>query len=44
MYNYSNWLDRVVFRGHQESLKGLIGFQIFIYSWLKTHRDEYDVV
>ena len=30
--------------GIKKNLKGLIGFQKFIYSWLKVHREEYDVV
>lgn len=30
--------------GIKKNLKGLIGFQRFIYSWLKKHRDEYDVI
>ena len=30
--------------GIKKNLKGLIGFQKFIYSWLREHRDAYDVV
>lgn len=30
--------------GIKKNLLGLICFQKFIYSWLKSHRDEYDVV
>ena len=30
--------------GIKKNLKGLVGFQKFIYSWLKAHKDEYDVI
>lgn len=30
--------------GIKKNLKGLLTFQKFIYSWLKTHRSEYDVI
>ena len=30
--------------GIKKNLKGLIGFQKFIYKWLKKHREEYDVI
>lgn len=30
--------------GFKKNLKGLVGFQKFIYGWLKEHRNEYDVV
>ncbi len=30
--------------GFRTNLKGLIGFQRFIYGWLKEHKEEYDII
>ncbi len=30
--------------GFKKNLKGLLGFQRFIYTWLKAHRAEYDII
>lgn len=30
--------------GIKKNLKGLLGFQKFIYTWLKNHKSEYDII